>query len=288
MAIRSVPLKLGLISTTVKVASAIDDATPSFNTVCDEGHAPAKVKQHLGCPTCGKQGNRFQFKKGLDQGDGTVVVVDNEELGKASEVSESVKGTITLTTHPAADLAGTTIAGGKVYFLEPSKGEHDTYALMVELVASRPDMAFLSSFAIRGKPALYQLGTFDGALSLVEIAWPENVKPSPRHQGDVDAAMLAMAGQFVDTLVAPYDPALYRDARVEQINTFLETQKAVASGDKDAAVSSGSGDDLMAALAAVVGGSSTPAKKATRKKTTKKATARKAPARKKAPTKANA
>lgn len=269
MAIRKVPLKLGLISVTVKVATAIEDATPRFNTVCDQGHAPNKIKQRLECPTC-QSSERSAFKKGVEQDDGTMVVLNAEDVTKAAEVPEDIKSSITLTTHPADDLVGTTVVGGKVYFLEPEKGNHDTYALMAKLVEQRQDVAMLSSFAIRGKPSLYRLGTLDGALTLTEIAWPESVRPAPRHQGTVDEAMLGMAAQFVDTLVAPFDPKDYSDTRSKQLSDFLAKQESVVSGDADAVVASSS-DDLMAALSAAVG-----PKKATRKKTTRKTTARKA------------
>lgn len=273
-AIRKVPLKLGLISVTVKVATAIEDATPRFNTVCDQGHAPNKVKQRLECPSC-QSSERGAFKKGVEQGDGTVIVVEADKVAEASEVPDDIKQGINLTTHPADDLVGTTMVGGKVYFLEPNQGEHDTYALMTQLVEERTDVAMLASFAIRSKPSLYRLGTLDGALTLTEIAWPESVRPAPRHQGTVDDAMLKMAAQFVDTLVAPFDPNEYRDTRSTQLADFLSKQKAVASGDEEAVVAT-SGDDLMAALSAAVTPKKKPAKKAAKKATAKKAATKKA------------
>jgi non-homologous end joining protein Ku len=277
-ALRKVPLKLGLISVTVGVQGAIDnDDEPRFNTLCDQGHAPVRIKQALVCPECKNQ-DRSTFKKGQETDDGKYVVVDPEALQAAATVDPAVKDAITLTAHPAEDLRFA-LPGSKVYYLAPSKGEHDTYALMLDLVERRTDIAMCAMFAVRGKPAMYQLGAHGGCLTLTEVAWPKSIREAPQHTGTVDPAMSAMAGTFLDTIVTPFDAGAYVDGRAEKIREFIAKQTAVTAGDVEE-VASGTPDDLMAAMAAAIG-AKPAAKKATRKKATaKKATAKKATARK--------
>lgn len=270
--LRKVPLKLGLVSVTVGVQSAIDaGAQPSFNTVCDKGHDPARVKQSLTCPTC-SNADRGTFKKAQATDDGKYVIVDPSKLEEVAECPPEVKDAINLTAHPADDLRFA-IPGGKVYYLAPVKGEHDTYALMVDLVSKRDDVALCAKFAIRSKPAMYQLGVHEGALTLLEIAWPADVKDAPQHTGNLDASMAEMAAKFLDSIIEPFDADTYVDVRAEAVAEFMAKQKAVKAGDAEK-VTTSSPDDLMAAMAAAVG-EKAPAKKKTAKKATKKKAASK-------------
>lgn len=272
--IRKVPLRLGLVSATVGVQGAIDDAQPKFNTVCDQGHDPARVKQSLRCPTCDNT-EYGTFKKAQPTDDGKYVVVDPDKLKEVVEVPSEVKDAINLTAHPAEDLRFA-IPGGKVYYLAPAKGEHNTYALFVELVSSRSDeVAFCAKFALRGKPAMYQLGVHEGALTMSEIAWPTDVREAPKHDGELDTAMSEMAHKFLDTIIEPFDADEYVDVRASAVAEFMAKQKAVDAGDAEQ-VTTSSPDDLMAAMAAAVGDKPKPKKKAARKKAAKKAATKKA------------
>lgn len=267
-ALRKVPLKLGLISVTVGVQGAIDeDEGPKFNTVCDTGHAPARVKQSLVCPSC-QNDDKGTFKKAQPTDDGKYVVVDPEKLKEVATVKPEVKDAINLTAHPADDLRFV-LPGTKVYYLAPNKGEHDLYALMVELVESRTDVALCAKFAVRSKPAMYQLGVYEGALTLTEVAWPTQIRQAPAHTGTADPAMAGMAAKFLDTIIQPFDATAYTDERAEAVANFVGSQKAVAAGDADEVVTS-TPDDLMAAMQAAIEPPK-PAKKATKKATRKKA-----------------
>lgn len=266
--IRKVPLKLGLIGVTVAVQGAIDNSNEvKLNTVCTKKHDPVRVKQSLGCPKCGNN-DMGTFKKAQATDDGKFVVVDPEKVKEAAEPPSEVKDAINLTAHPAGDLTFA-LPGEKLYYLAPVKGEHDTYALMVDLVTKRDDVALCANFAIKSKPGMYRLGVHDGALTLVELAWPSDIKPAPQHQGTVDEAMSEMAVKFMDSIITEFDPATYTDARAESMRDFIGKQKAVASGEEEDAGTS-TPDDLMAAMAKAVG-EEAPKKKATKKATKKKA-----------------
>lgn len=269
--LRKVPLKLGLVAVTVGVQGAIDDTEPKFNTVCDQGHDPVRVKQSLTCPTC-SNADRDLFKKAQETDDGKYVVVDPAKLKEVAEVPSEVKDAINLTAHPADDLRFA-ISGGKVYYLAPTKGDHDTYALFVELIKKRSDVAMCAKFAIRSKPAMYQLGVHSEALTLTEIAWPSTIREAPEHGGSVDESMGEMANKFLDTIIEPFNADTYVDARAGAMAEFVAKQKAVKAGDTEE-VETSTPDDLMAAMAAAVG--EKPTKKATKKKATKKATKKKA------------
>lgn len=273
MALRKVPIRLGLITVPVKIDGALEGA-PSFHTVCNTGHAPVRIKQTLACPEC-KNADRGSFVKATETDDGKYAIVSAEKLEAATAVPDDVKNTITLTAHPAEQVQFA-IPGEKTYFLAPGT-DPNAYALMVRLVEERRDVALLTTFAVRSKPALYRLGVYQGALTLTEMAYPEAIRPAPENTGVVDEAMAAMASQFLDTITTDYDAASYTDTRSEAIRKVVEAADVVAAGG-EAAPTAGEPTDLMAAMAAAIG--QAPAKKTARKKTARKKTAAKKTARK--------
>lgn len=258
----NVMLHLGLISTPVSVATALD--TPDevkLNTLCTTGHDPVKAKMRLYCPTCDND-DRASFVKGRDVG-GAFVVIDPEDLPQPADAD---KNTITLTTHPAADLSET-MPGGKAYFLTPQKGTGEGYPLLVEMVRKHPEYAFVATFAVRSVTALYRLGVHGNALTLTELAWPENVRSVDGGDLPYNEALVPLAEQFIADLASPFDPDSYRDDRVAKLREFVANATPVAAGDAPAdevPAAVGNVADLMAALQAAVDDKRPPAAEMTK------------------------
>lgn len=258
----NVMLNLGLISTPVSVATALD--TPdevTLNTLCTNGHDPVKAKQRLYCPTCDND-DRATFVKGRDVG-GAFIVVPPEELPAPSEAD---RDTITLTTHPAADLTET-VPGGKAYFLTPQKGTGEAYPLLVDMIRKHPEYAFVATFAIRSVPALYRLGVRGNALTITELAWPEHVRSVDGGNLPYNEALVPLAESFIADLATPFDPDNYRDDRVATLRAFMQSAQPVAAGDGEAhqvPAAVGNVADLMAALQAAVDEKRPPAAELTK------------------------
>lgn len=234
MAIRTVPLRLGLAQVNVKVESAIEsDSGPKFHTVCTHPDdkkltEPARVKQSLVCPEC-QNSDRSTFEKAADAGDGKVRVVTQQEQKDASEIDASLKDVIDLTPHPAKDVREGTIRTGKVYRLDPGKGvTPESYALFVGLVKSLKTEALCTMWAVRSKPAMYELTVHGDSLVLCELAWPDDVKPAPAINGKADKSMLDQIKQLVKLTKTDFDPSTYKDSRVDALSTLLAGKAEVS------------------------------------------------------------
>lgn len=244
----NIPLIFGVITAPVSVVSATVRAE-SLNVICNQGHKPAKTKQDLFCPECDSR-DRSAFVKGKAMGD-TVIVIDEQQLA-ATEAPEVVKNTITLTCHPV-DQLGETLPGEKAYFLKPGKGSEQAYALVLELIRSRSDVAFVTEFAVRTVASFFRLQVFGDALALIEVARPDTVAQAPALPSTaVDPKMLELGSEFVDKLTVDYDREVYRDRRAEVIQALLSDGDATAMLEAAQQVGS-SPADLMAMLQAAVG-----------------------------------
>jgi DNA end-binding protein Ku len=249
-ALRSnVMLSLGIITVPVAVQTAVSPPTEAqLNTLCHSGHPPTRTRQDLKCPACGNA-ERGSFVKGKEVGKDTFVLIDAATV-EAAGPSEAVRNTLALTIHPADEVSSRTLSGGKVYFLAPGKAAGESYALLVELVRKRTDVAFCTEFAVRSVAAMYRVGTFADALTLTELAWPEAVKAAPASDATLNPAMLPLAEQFVDTLTTPFDPATYRDTRTATLAAFIAGGDAITAAPSQPVATVTSLEDLLKAAVA--------------------------------------
>lgn len=259
----NIPLKIGpFFGVPVSVITAIEDdkKETALNTLCDTGHAPARVRQDLKCPECSNN-DKATFKKGQDRGDGTFAVVDVEAVAAAIATSEDVKNTLTLTTHPLDQVAEQTLPNGKVYYLEPGKGGQGAYPLIVEAVRRRPNVAFCTVWASRSVPAMYRLGIYRDSLTLTQLAWPASVKAAPTNPGNANEDEVKMALVLVDQLCSDFDPETFRDTRTETLAAFIAAADGVeGAATPETAVVTPKVSSMMDMLAAAVAASAAPEK----------------------------
>jgi len=230
--IRNAKLTLGLLAMSVGVETCIRESEETkFKLVCvglgDKKHEAVLTRMGGGptraaatavnayvaplrCPAC-DNGERATFLHGQEV-DGNLVVLSAEDYAKL-EASNEVKENIALTAHHTADLAETIMAG-KVYWLKPrTTAEHKTYATLVALLKQKTDVTYVAEFAIKTVPALYALGTSQGALFIRELARPECIQPPPIVETTVSDKDLKMAAMLADASVEPFNVLDYHDKR---------------------------------------------------------------------------
>jgi non-homologous end joining protein Ku len=279
----NVAIRLGpffRVNTNIKTAVKDEDKDVSFSNVCtghppfSAEHAPSGVSQRLECKAC-KNDDKTSFKKGRQVGTDYVLLTQEEIAG--AEVGDDLKKEMTLFTHPASDFVGTTLPGGKAYAVEPAAGEADSYALFLAMIRETPDLAYVTTWASRSKPALYRLLPFGDVLTVQQVAWPSSLAEMPETgDGNYKASDLAMAVQIARAAVQPYDPAAYKNERNEKLTQFITNAVVVAGATVDtpegkAAAEKPSGGSLSAMLeAALAAAQPAPAAEAPKKRAPRK------------------
>jgi non-homologous end joining protein Ku len=226
MAVRvKVTLQLAeVVSTLIDVEAAV--STPeSLHTVCDAGHDPIRVRQSVACPTC-QAADRHGFASARELADGTLVLVPADTL---APVAPELKERIALSVHRADDV--TLLAAGNVYHLKARASTDTAYALIAQLVATRPDLAFLAQWAPRSRVGLYRLGVARGVLTLTALARPEQMRAAPAAPSLPAASpLLAAVEAFADAACTPFNEADYIDARAAALDAALAAITPVAAG----------------------------------------------------------
>jgi non-homologous end joining protein Ku len=243
---RVATVQLGPITVPMGIQGAVEDEDAGLISLCThdgdpvhEGTAPSRIKRVDYCPECDNK-DRDTFRKGRAAG-GAVVMLDTTAVQELAATEEQKK-TIPLTVHPAAELSGL-FPTGKSYYLAPRKGFEDGYALLSTLVGRHAEKGFIGEFSFGGAPALFQVFTLEGVLTMRQLARPELVRARPQVGGTLNEQYLAMAEHAADILCTPYDEANYRDRRAAALAKLVESATPVSLADKTATVG-----DLGAAL----------------------------------------
>ncbi len=260
---KGVSLSLGLIGgATVRVEAAKERAE-SFKTLCvgqgGTSHAPSTITYAKTCPTCGPITDHSTLKKGRPSGDGFIVVEESEIKQLKDTHSAAFKKVISLTPHPADQVATSTAQGEKLYYLVPESG-NDRYALLAQLIEDHPEYAFMLMWTARSVATMYVARVTDGVIVLEERVHQSHLKARPVVDATPDAALMAMASQVLPAMTKDFDPVTYEDGYATALNDLL-TSRETTTGGTVATTSAPSvvpdaNAELIAALAALVQASS--------------------------------
>jgi non-homologous end joining protein Ku len=251
---KGLTLAFGLISTQVRLTGAVEkDTTPRLNTLCvgaEKGaeHAPVAIKQGYTCASCGPLTDKAALKKGKPAGDGYVVVEQEEIATARTESGAEYKKSIKFTAHPAAEVIENTAPNGTLYYLAP-EGAGDAYALLRDLIAAHAEVAFVALYTVSSRVGMYVARVHGDAIVLEGRYREAELKAAPELEpAEVNKDLFGMAEQFLEGMVTEFDADSYVDTYTEAIKAMLDASTPVAA--ESAAVESGAGVDLMAALQA--------------------------------------
>lgn len=277
-ATRVTTLQLGPIILEAGVLSAVtDEGTTGLSSICQHtgtkhGSKPAaKIRRRDFCPTCDND-DKEKFGKGRVAGT-SVTVVESAELEAIKQLDQEAVKKIVINVHPAAELA-VAIPSGKTYYLAPrGPAAASNYLLLGQVLANRPNLAFVGEFSFGSAASLYQILVDGDVLILRQLARPELIKDRPVIEGTPDERYLDMLTQLAELTCTPFDPAAYRSKRLDAIGELLAKATTVALGGGEKGEPAAPPVDLATALQAALdkaGASAAPAKKPARRRTTKK------------------
>lgn len=253
-------LSVGPIAFPVDVLSTIP--TPqSLKTVCcgvDEPHAPTGITQPITCTHCGVVNDKTALRKAAKAGNEWILV---DEVA-AAELKEKVDNRkISLSVHPKQDFQSATVAGGKTYWLRPSKNTDSSgYSLFRQIIANDSDRAYVTVWAVRSKPAIYELTVYGNALMLAERVHVDDANPAPSVVGEAGEADVKNMELFIGSKVVPFRKEDYTDDSLSQL--LASGQRVVLDGESPAEPVNKL-SDLLAAMANELAKPETP--KAARK-----------------------
>ncbi|MEO3859670.1 Ku protein [Acrocarpospora macrocephala] len=243
-------ISFGLVTIPVKLYSATEQKDVTFHQVhrADGG----RIKYKRVCQADGEEVPYADIAKGYELATGEIVVLtDDDFAGLPLSTSRRID---VLQFTPAEQIDPIYFA--KTYYLEPDAQGAKPYVLLRDALERSGQVAIVK-VALRQRESLATLRVRDGIFVLETMLWPDEVRvadfPFLEEDVEVRPQELKMAESLIETMVADFDPAEYKDAYREALQEVIEAKVAgrevVAP---EAPAEAGPAVDLMAALRASV------------------------------------
>jgi DNA end-binding protein Ku len=224
-AIWSGVLSFGLVSVPVEMYSATEPHEPTFHQF--QQGTEDRIRYRRVNERTGDEVNYSDIVRGADVGDGSYVLLDQDELDSVAPGQSR-----SLDIHTFVDLDDIDpIFFGKSYFLGPSGDQtKKVYALLREAMG-RSRKAAIATFVMRSKEHLAAVRADADVLVLSTLFFADEIRDARDVIDDIPGAMklsaeeLRMAGQLIDSLSGPWDPSEYRDTYTDRVNDLIEAKR---------------------------------------------------------------
>lgn len=240
-------VSFGLVSVPIRLFAAARESHVSFNQV----HAVCgtRTKQQLFCPTCERVVERGEIAKGYPIEKDRYVLVTSEEL-KALEAESSDNMNI-LQFVKLSDVDP--LYYQTSYYTAPEESGRRAYSLLMRGMQEM-EVAAIAKVTMHQREQIALIRPYDSGLVLHTLYYPEEVREVSEYgnQGDVElqAQEVELAEQFIQRLVAKFDPSQFKDEYQTKVLELVESKDAGMSPVEKAQPSRKRGQviDLMEAL----------------------------------------
>lgn len=230
---KGVAFSVGLVTASCSINGAVEPKVSNV-TVCtgtdpNNPHDPSRISQRNVCSTCGEV-PYTSLRKAREVGDG-LVLLTAEEITTAKGDADKFKVQVALTPHPAATVYARTAPGEKAYYVTPDPGHETTYAVLMHMIQSAPELAFVGQWTPRSNAAQFRVIVRDGCLMMTELVREQSLKAAPAITAEAPEALLKQAEQVLALpgVVTDYDPETYADRYEENIQALLATKQVVGT-----------------------------------------------------------
>jgi DNA end-binding protein Ku len=248
-AIASGTISFGLVSVPVKLFSATQSKSLSFNMLHAKDNS--RLKQQYVCQADGEVVERDQMTRGYEYAKDQYAVLNADELKALDSQSDQ---SIEIEAFIPIDSIDP-IYFEKTYYLGPDKAGSKPYRLLREAMAKAGKGA-IAKFSTRGKEQLVLLREAQGGLMLHQLFYADEVRDFGEiERGDEitpKPGEIELAIQLIEQLAVPaFDATLYKDEYRDRALALIEQKIAgqeIAVG--EARPAKGQIIDLMDALKA--------------------------------------
>ena len=214
-------ISFGMVVIPVKLYAATEQRDVAFRQVHREDGGRIQFRRF--CSLDGAEVPYSDVAKGYELATGDVVVLTDDDLKELPLAT--AKRIDVLHFSPAGQLDP--ILANKAYYLEPEPAGVRAYVLFRDAL-ERSGRVAVAKVAIRQREALGALRVRDGVLVLETLLWPDEVRAPDfkflDENVDVRSQELKMAASLIDTMTEDFDPALYKDAYREALESLVQAK----------------------------------------------------------------
>ena len=248
-------ISFGLVNIPVKLYTATDSKSISFNQIDAKGH---KIQHKKWCPVEAKEVSYSEIKKGYPISKGNYVLLENEDLEK---IKLKTTSTIDIKEFIRAEDFDP-IFVENTYYIAPAekttkKNGSNTlskaYSLFVNVLNETKKIA-IGKVVLREKEHLVAIRGYQRGLVMHQMKYLDEIKPMDEigelsssfsqqnsQQQQLDNKEVSLGKTLVENLTSEdFDPTKYSDTYTEQLKKLIE---AKSKGQKIKEISRGQGED---------------------------------------------
>ena len=212
-------VNFGLVNIPVELHTGARSHLPRFRLLHRTDLSPIKMERV--CQTDGQAVAWDELVKGYEIEPGRFVAVTQDDFKTAAlERSRSID---ILAFVPVDDIDAR--YWDTPYLALPAKGAEHSYALLAHALA-KSGRAGIAKYVMRQRQHLAGLLTVDGRLVVSTMRFPEDLVALPEapSKQKLAARELDLAGQLIQGMAEPWDPAQYKDDYVSALMKVIEAK----------------------------------------------------------------
>jgi DNA end-binding protein Ku len=220
-AIWSGSITFGLVNAPVRIYSAIQEHKLHFNLLHRKDDSPIGYEKI--CKKEDKPVPDDEIVKAFEYRKGEFVYMEDEDFAAAK-----VEGihTIEITDFvPYTDIDPIYFA--KTYYIGPDQGAEKVYSLLVRAMEGS-ELAGIAKFVMRDKQHLGCLRVRDGALTLEQLYFADEIRPlgeiKPK-KARVEKRELDMAQALIENFATKWDPSQYKDTYRDELLAVIKAKR---------------------------------------------------------------
>ncbi len=219
-------LKLSLVNVPVRMYPAARSQSVSFNQIHKE--CSSRVKYDKRCPTCERSVRGDEIVKGYEYAKEQYVVLEETDLAKVR--LESTKS-IAIVQFVGKDEIDPLYYHGSHYVVPDGPVAVESFTTILKAMEDKGRVA-LAKVVMSNKEQIVAVRPKDGALVMSVLYYADEVRglsgiEELKDPPEVNTQEMALAGQLIDSITKPFDPAEFKDGYRQAV---LDVIKAKVEG----------------------------------------------------------
>jgi DNA end-binding protein Ku len=219
-------LKLSLVNVPVRMYPAARSQSVSFNQIHKE--CASRVKYDKRCPTCERSVRGDEIVKGYEYAKEQYVVLEETDFAKVR--LESTKS-IAIVQFVGKDEIDALYYHGSHYVVPDGPVAVESFTTILKAMEDKGRVA-LAKVVMSNKEQIVAVRPKDGALVMSVLYYADEVRglsgiEELKDPPEVNTQEMALAGQLIDSITKPFDPAEFKDGYRQAV---LDVIKAKVEG----------------------------------------------------------
>ena len=215
-------VSFGLVSIPVRLYPAVRTSSirlHQLHSVCK-----TRLRQPLFCPTCGRVVERSEVVKGYEDGDGSYVLLDPEEVKKVAPESGRMMEILSFVKESEID----PLFFDSSYFVIADSGGRKGYELLLKSLEDS-GRAGIAKVTMHQREYTVFIRPYNHGLALHTMHFANEIREAPGYGHTEEVKLrpqeIKLAEQLIDALSERFHPEKYHDEFQDRLQALIEAKR---------------------------------------------------------------